>query len=81
MAPSEKTITEALRKVVQQIFHSKERENLSVNLVRSRVQDQLHLEPGYLKAASWKDKSKSIILSENVNSVILLIIRHALIYA
>jgi hypothetical protein len=66
MATTEKSIEASIRQTVQNIFHSKERERLSVNIVRSKTEVDIHLKEGFLKTGAWKDKSKAIVKAEIV---------------
>jgi hypothetical protein len=61
MAPSDKALEDALSKAVKKLFYSPDRDSLSVNMIRSRVQEQYNLDDGFFKSAKWKDRSKSVI--------------------
>ncbi len=66
MATSQKVVADALRNAVRRMLKGPERDDLTVNGVRSHVEIELGLEPGYLKKGSWKQESKSIVKSESV---------------
>jgi hypothetical protein len=66
MAPSNESIEAALKNAVQKIFHSKERDVLSVNVARSQAEADIHLKNGYLREGIWKEKSKAIVKTETV---------------
>jgi hypothetical protein len=59
--PSDKAIEAELAQAVRNIYNSSQRDQLSVNLVRQRVEDELDLEDGFFKSSDWKIKSKDII--------------------
>ncbi|KAL2255450.1 hypothetical protein VTK26DRAFT_3372 [Humicola hyalothermophila] len=58
---SGKDIEQALKNEVRRIYHSDERELLSVNYARQKAEERLGLEEGFLKHEDWKAKSKEII--------------------
>ena len=75
MAP--KTVPDAavekeLADAVRRIWKSGEKAELTVNLVRQRVEQKLGLDEGYLKDGDWKSKSKRII----TNTVVGLQLQH-----
>jgi hypothetical protein len=59
--PTTKVLELALEQSVRNIFNSDDRDNLTVNLVRKRVQDQLNLREGFFVRGVWKDRSKTLI--------------------
>ncbi|RFU27881.1 hypothetical protein B7463_g8451, partial [Scytalidium lignicola] len=61
MASSPQAITSALQSTVEQIFKGSDRDSLTVNLVRKKVENELGLDAGFLVNDGWKDKSKKII--------------------
>ena len=68
--PSNSVLEDALRNAVQKIYRSRNLEDLTVKRVRRAVEKQLVLEDDYFKNDSfWKEKSKSIILSEVVGAL------------
>ena len=69
MAPSEITIANALRGAVEEVFNSAERENLTVRLIRDKVEADLELEKGLLVGDQWKEKTKRIIKDYAVSIV------------
>jgi len=66
MAPSEKSIIDAIRLAVQRVWNSPGRDELTVNQIRSEVEAKLDLDTGFLKEGSWKQKSKEVVLDEHV---------------
>jgi hypothetical protein len=66
MAPSDKSITDAIKLAVQRVWNGPGRDELTVNQIRSEVEAKLDLDAGYLKEGSWKQKSKQIVLDEHV---------------
>jgi hypothetical protein len=66
MAPSEKSISNAINKAVRDMYNGTGRDELTVNKIRSIVEDELELEGGFLKQGSWKQKSKDVITAEIV---------------
>lgn len=60
-SPPEKVLTAELVTTVRGIYHSAEHDQLSVNLVRQRVESKLGLEDGFFKDGHWKAKSKNVI--------------------
>ncbi|KAI9743352.1 MAG: hypothetical protein M1818_003198 [Claussenomyces sp. TS43310] len=65
MVPSEKALVRALTESVADILRSDERDQLSVTLVRTRVEEELGLPDQFFKEAAWKAKSKQIIQEEH----------------
>ena len=65
MAPSKK-VEQELQKEALDIFRSSERDLLTVNLVRERVEARLGLGSGFLSQGEWKLRSKSVIKAEVV---------------
>ncbi|KAG9230274.1 hypothetical protein BJ875DRAFT_537248 [Amylocarpus encephaloides] len=61
MAPSGKILIEKLKSAVLSFFEN-DRDNLSVKMVRTAVESELHLEQGFFLSPTWKDKSKKIIV-------------------
>ncbi|KAL2020292.1 hypothetical protein VTK56DRAFT_8520 [Thermocarpiscus australiensis] len=64
MAPSkvtDKVIAAELSNAVRQIYNSPQRDQLTVNYARQRVEAKLKLTEGFLKEGDWKAKSKQII--------------------
>lgn len=59
--PSEKVLESDLAKVTREIFRSNERDVLSVNLIRKRVQEKHNLDDDFFTGQKWKNKSKTII--------------------
>ena len=68
MAPSDKALTSALTKTVRDVFHSDEKDQLTVRFIRTKVEEEYELENGFLGEGKWKDKSKGIIKTEVVSS-------------
>ena len=65
--PSNSELEDTLRHAVQQIYRSRNLEDLTVKRVRRMAEKQLNLEDDYFKNNSvWKEKSKRIIRSEVV---------------
>jgi hypothetical protein len=71
MAPSVKALEAKLRKVVEEVFHSEEKDLLSVRLVRDKVTDALGLEQGFFTSEEWKEKSKTLIKELAVSQSLL----------
>ena len=66
-SPSNSLLEDTLRYTVQQIYRSRNLEDLTVKRVRRTAEKQLNLEDDYFKNNSvWKEKSKNIIRSEVV---------------
>lgn len=59
--PSDKALAAALAEAVREIYNSDEREQLSVNLVRQRVEAKFDLKDGFFKGDAWKGRSKLLI--------------------
>ncbi|KAL0939727.1 transcriptional regulator [Colletotrichum truncatum] len=60
MAPSDEKLETELLNAVRDIWKS-DREQLTVNFIRKRVEDDLDLEDGFFSSGKWKDKSKKLI--------------------
>ena len=72
--PSDSVLEDALRHAVQQIYRSRNLEDLTVRRVRTTVEKQLNLEDDFFKDSSiWKEKSKRIIQSEVVGAPFYLV--------
>ena len=64
MAPKKPTGTaleRSLADMVRLIWQSDEKADLSVNLVRQRVEEDLDLGEDFFKADDWKARSKQVI--------------------
>jgi hypothetical protein len=59
--PTAKALAEELVTTVRDIYYSSDHDQLSVNLVRQRVESKLGLEDGFFKEGDWKVKSKNVI--------------------
>lgn len=59
--PNDKKLESALRDTVRSIYDSPERDDLTVNLVRKRVEQQFNLKDGFFVKGKWKERSKIII--------------------
>jgi hypothetical protein len=66
MATSEEAIEDALRNAFSSICLGSESNTISLNEVRRKAEQQLKLQHGFLKYGRWKDKSRFLILAENV---------------
>ncbi|KAB8293458.1 hypothetical protein EYC80_007768 [Monilinia laxa] len=64
MPLSDKALTSALCKTVRDVFHSNEKDQLSVRFIRTKVEEEHELGEGFLNQGKWKDKSKGIIKGE-----------------
>ncbi|KAJ8061488.1 hypothetical protein OCU04_009303 [Sclerotinia nivalis] len=64
MTLSDKALTSALSKTVRDVFHSDEKEKLSVRFIRTKVEQEFELSDGFLNEGRWKEKSKGIIKGE-----------------
>ena len=67
MAPKEAEIISALKKTVSHIFHSAQRDDLTVKLVRNTVEADLSLGDGFLQTGKWKAKGKEAVQAEVVS--------------
>lgn len=67
MPLSDKALTSALHKTVRDVFHSDEKDQLSVRSIRTKVEEEYDLGEGFLNEGKWKDKSKGIIKDEVVS--------------
>ncbi|KXX80387.1 hypothetical protein MMYC01_203283 [Madurella mycetomatis] len=71
MAPNKLTdraIAAELARVVREIYHGPESDQLTVNYARQVAEEKLMLDSGFLKEGDWKAKSKQIIL-DTLNEV------------
>lgn len=59
--PAAKVLEAELASTVRDIYHSDARDELSVNLVRQRVETKLGLGKDFFKDGNWKAKSKQLI--------------------
>ncbi|KAJ9602679.1 hypothetical protein H2200_012873 [Cladophialophora chaetospira] len=59
---SDEAMNDALREAFSTLWLSDE--NASINTVRAKAEQKLHLKDGFLKTGSWKSKSKSLIEAE-----------------
>lgn len=59
--PNDRKLETALRDTVRSIYDSAERDSLTVNLVRKRVEQQFNLKDGFFVKDKWKERSKVII--------------------
>ncbi|APA13443.1 hypothetical protein SS1G_07949 [Sclerotinia sclerotiorum 1980 UF-70] len=64
MSLSDKALTSALSKTVRDVFHSDEKDKLSVRFIRTKVEQEHELSDGFLNEGKWKEKSKGIIKGE-----------------
>ncbi|KAF7945514.1 hypothetical protein EAE96_010281 [Botrytis aclada] len=64
MPLSDKALTSALSKTVRDVFHSDEKDKLSVRFIRTKVEEECELGDGFLSEGKWKEKSKGIIKGE-----------------
>jgi hypothetical protein len=69
MAPSDKTVLDSIKYTVRNLFQGPDRNELTVNNVRSQVEAALQLDSGFLKEGSWKQKSKELVKAEYVRSI------------
>lgn len=67
MPLSDKALTSALSKTVRDVFHSDEKDKLSVRFIRTKVEEEHELGDGFLSEGKWKEKSKGIIKGEVVS--------------
>lgn len=67
--PNDKALTNALLKTVRTVYHSNEKDQLSVRFVRTKIEEEFDLEDGFLSEGKWKDKSKGIIKAEVVSVI------------
>lgn len=59
--PNPQALEDGLVAAVRELFSGPDREQLSVNTVRRRVEDGFGLEEGFFAGAQWKARSKQII--------------------
>ncbi|KAF6809442.1 transcriptional regulator, partial [Colletotrichum sojae] len=60
MAPSDKKLEAELLSAVRDIYKTNS-EDLTINFVRKRVENDLDLEDGFFSSPEWKDRSKKLI--------------------
>lgn len=63
-------ISDHIRTVTQRCY-AKDRDNLTVNIVRNTVELELGLQHGTLRSEAWKERSKEGVLSEVVRPLSL----------
>lgn len=68
MALPEEKLEQELVAAVREILGSDERDNLTVNYIRNRVQDKLSLPADFFKAEGWKLRSKDVITDAVVHT-------------
>jgi len=71
MAPTEKALTAALKRAVNDVFHSNEKDLLTVRFIRTKVEEELDLKGSFFTEGKWKDKSKVIIKGEAVSCLFI----------
>jgi hypothetical protein len=59
--PSEKQLAAELAKTVRQMYADGKRDEVTVNVVRTRTEERLGLEEDFFKVEAWKSRSKEII--------------------
>ena len=59
--PTPQVLEDELVAATRVLFSGPDREQLSVNTVRRRVEDKFDLNEGFFAGAQWKAKSKQII--------------------
>lgn len=64
------TISDRIRTVTQRCY-ARDRDNLTVNIVRNIVELELGLEQGTLRSEGWKERSKEGVLGEVVRTCFL----------
>jgi len=69
MAPSTKVLEGKLRTAVDEVFNSDIRDQLTVRLIRNKVEEELELEDGFFVQEEWKEKSKRIIKEWAVSAI------------
>ena len=67
--PSAKMLEAELAGTVRDIYNGSERDELTVNLVRERVESKLGLDDGFFKRGEWKVKSKDVIKDTVVSAM------------
>lgn len=60
MAPSDKKFEAELLGAVREVFKT-DKDQLTVNHIRKRVESDLGLEDGFFSSGKWKEKSKQLI--------------------
>ena len=68
MAPSGEKLEQELVATVREVLGSDERDSLTVNYIRNRVQDKLSLPADFFKSEDWKLRSKDIITAAVVRA-------------
>lgn len=63
--PDDSALEAELSSTVAKILMS-DRDSLTVNLVRQKVEEKFGLESGFFKSSEWKGRSKQIIEKANV---------------
>lgn len=66
MAMDDTALETSLVAIVRGIFTGPNREELSVNTVRQKCEEENGLEEGFFNSLEWKNRSKLIIKSEVV---------------
>lgn len=66
-------ISDRIRKVTQHCY-AKDRDNLTVNIVRNIVELELGLKQGTLRSEAWKERSKEEVLGEVVCTLFLILL-------
>ena len=70
LVPSHPALEDALRNAVRRVYESGALENLTVKRIRKAAEEILDLDEDYFKNDDvWKEKSKSIIQSEVVRTI------------
>lgn len=66
--PDDSTLEAELSATVVELLKN-DRDSLTVNLVRQKVEEKLDLESGFFKSTEWKGRSKQVIEKANVRFV------------
>lgn len=69
MAPTTSSLTKALIETTQRIFHSAQRDSLSVTFVRGQVVEKYALDDDFFVRDEWKRRSKQLVQDEAVGLV------------
>lgn len=67
----DKALDASLVAIVQDLFSGPDRDQLSVNTVRQRCEEQHGLDDGFFNGPDWKKRSKDVIKAKVVRTQVL----------
>jgi hypothetical protein len=71
VAPASSEIEHTFRRIVRELCHAGDLENLTVKRVRSTAEERLGLPAGFFRQeSSWKERSKRFIEAEAVSHLL-----------